>query len=315
MIIHFVLPTETWESIAQEIQLENPQYLKEYHNQHCGRGEQILEGLSPGKKLLIPGINQVKEYNSRNDAPFKSPEQNPKITFKPENLAAQYKVNITEHTQTENGRNEKHGLSYIMNLTWLEKISDHHVFSLTKTQFSTGKEGKMEHLAKESALVLNPFLITTNLEGEILRVSLSKEVLENFPETKNKLLDLFPDQYALKYIVELEFIISEPSVLDQRMKEDLLMRTFFAPIRNPFNNGKSQYSVLWTDENIPLNIIQKVKPGENDGEIRLLQHAEPPMDYSGEYTVDLKTGFIKKVHITYYNSLYGVKNNTSISIE
>lgn len=49
MIIHFILSGETLESISEEINLENPRYLKEFHNQHCAREDAIHEKLIPGK--------------------------------------------------------------------------------------------------------------------------------------------------------------------------------------------------------------------------------------------------------------------------
>ncbi|MFC3161051.1 hypothetical protein ACFOEQ_23795 [Chryseobacterium arachidis] len=70
MMVHFILFGETLESISEEIHLENPKYLKEFHNRHCAKGDLIDHQLVPGKKLFIPDTDTVKRYNSRNDAPL-----------------------------------------------------------------------------------------------------------------------------------------------------------------------------------------------------------------------------------------------------
>jgi hypothetical protein len=51
MTVHFILSGETLESIAEEINLENPKYLKEFHNAHCAREDFIYDDLVPRKNF------------------------------------------------------------------------------------------------------------------------------------------------------------------------------------------------------------------------------------------------------------------------
>lgn len=58
MIVHFILSGETLESISEEINLENPVYLKEFHNTYCAREDFIQDTLIPGKKTTDSGFQQ-----------------------------------------------------------------------------------------------------------------------------------------------------------------------------------------------------------------------------------------------------------------
>ncbi|WP_292010902.1 hypothetical protein [Chryseobacterium sp.] len=314
MIPHFVLPGETLESISEEIQLENPQYLKEYHNQHCARQERIEEELIPGHRLIMPGIDKVREFNNRNDAPFKSLEKNPVLKFNPENLHTQYKVEIKENQQGEGIKNVSQTISYTVTLQWYEANKQEHLFHCTREGF-VSNEGKMGNLARKCVEVLNPLLIKTDLKGEILNVALRPEILENFRETKRDLLDKFPDQYAERYIEELEYVINNAALFDERMKTDLFIKTYFGPLRSKFENGISVFSKDIGEENVSLEVIQKADKTDSGEKINLLQKANleiPEVDYKGNYVLSSSDGIIEKAEIQYDISLYGVKYVTRI---
>lgn len=96
-MIHFILPGDTLENIAEKIGLENPVYLKEFHNQHCLKEDFIVDDLIPGKKLVLPDLAKIKAYNDKNDAPFKSPELNPKLRLIQLVLMKNLKLQLKNH--------------------------------------------------------------------------------------------------------------------------------------------------------------------------------------------------------------------------
>jgi hypothetical protein len=316
MIIHFILHGETLESIAEEIKLENPKYLKEYHNQRCAREDYIDEELIPRKKLLIPNISEIQKYNQKNDAPFKSPEQNPVIVFKPEDLDKKYSVGIVEKIQK--GENTfDHPVFYNVSLKWIKYEENRHIFHFSKLSFYNRKDSIMADLAEECIKSINPLEISTNSKGEVINVSVPKETLENFNEIKDRLLGLYPGEYSKMYIEEFEYAVLNQEIFSQRMKEDLFIKIWFAPFRNKFTDGKSYYQIKVTDENIPVTVIQKVETGENESEIILVQKnqsSESEM-FTGKYILDKETGLIKNSYIDFEISHNSVKNTTRFLIE
>ncbi len=316
MTIHFILSGETLESISEEIHLENPKYLKEFHNAHCAREDMIHEELVPGKKLMIPDLTKIREYNSRNDAPFKNPKLNPEIPFHPENFSRIFSV-VSKETE-DNGLEEKSNtLTYTVSLKWLRKEGDYHFFQMFKNNFSEGNGSMMADLAAESMRSLNPVEVKTDLKGRVLSISLPEETLRNFGKIKERLTDLFPDSYAKIYLDEFETAVLDRSLFGSRMKEDVFIKTYFAAIRNGFKNGKSFLTQSIGEENISVDIQQKVESPDYDQEMILLQSLAPLEEnksFTGKYTLYSDSGMIKAIEIHYTISLFGVKNKSFFTL-
>ncbi|WP_066764724.1 MULTISPECIES: hypothetical protein [unclassified Chryseobacterium] len=316
MMIHFILPGDTVENIAKKIRLENPVYLKEFHNQHCLKEDLIIDDLIPGKKLLLPDLAKIKEYNDKNDAPFKSPELNPKISFNPIGFNEKFKITIKESSNVEDKIVENH-FSYIASLQWIKNELGEHLFHFTKDQFSNQNEIKMESLAIESMRFLYPIEVFVNAKGEILRVALKKEILNNFNQIKEKLLDLFPDKYAKIYLEEFEYAVLNAHIFDEKMKEDWFLKNYFSSFRDPFENGKSFFE-LNLDKTL-LNVQQTVKLTDNKEEILLHQtlksKEENQDDFIGNVTVSKNDGMIRSLNLSYSYNEFSVSYSTEFSIE
>lgn len=316
MIVHFILHGETLESISEEIKLENPKYLKEYHNKRCAREDYIQDELIPRKKLLIPELKDINEYNAKNDAPFKHPKLNPILSFDPENFSKIFDVNITEATENED-KKKSNFISFTASLKWVKKDSNDHIFHLYKNNFYDQAGSKMADLATESIRSLNPIIIKTDSKGKVINISLKKETIDNFKSIKEKLLDFFPDKYAKIYIDEFEMAVLNQKLFNERMKNDSFIKTYFAPVRNEFANGKSYVEQTIGEENIPITIQQKVGDENHAQEIDILQTFRSPdqnIDYNGKYTLFSENGLIKNIEFKYTIFQYGIKNVTSLKI-
>lgn len=320
MIIHFIISGETLESIAEEIHLENPEYLKEYHNRYCAKEDYIYDQLIPRKKLLIPEMDKIQEYNSRNDAPFKKTVLNPELTFAPEHTERKYRVTITETHEKEKGDSKSNNIEYSVTLQWVKKDLDSHTFHLSKEDFYTENDSKMSSLAIECIQSLNPFQITTDSNGEILTISLLPEVIKNFGKAKERLLDLFPDPYAARYIEDFEYVLSNQKLFEERMKQDTFLRIYFSGLRNEFKNGKSYFRQLITHEDVPLTIRQMIEDEDYTDEVDLLlnlskSETQDPVEYDGTYTVATEDGIIKRAWIKYSIFRFGEKYTTRIAVD
>lgn len=316
MIVHFILSGETLESISEEINLENPKYLKEFHNAHCAKEDIIHDKLIPRKKLLIPDHKTVKEYNSRNDAPFKDSKLNPELPFKPENFSKIFSVINKEIEETE-FEQKSNVLLYTVSLKWIGKEENFHIFQLFKNNFSDQQGSMMSDLASECIRSLNPIVIKTDEKGGVINVSLKEETIYNFKDNKERLADLFPDQYAKIYLDEFELAVLDKNMFDRRMREDIFIKTYFADLRNGFKNGKSLIKQTIGEENIPIEVLQKVMDKQYIDEIVLQQNNQPKngIDFNGKYVVNMKTGLVKELEIKHIISQYGVKNTTFLTIQ
>ena len=317
MVVHFILSGETLESISEEINLENPIYLKEFHNTHCAREDFIYDQLIPRKKLLIPDANKIREYNSRNDAPFKHPKLNPEIPFNPENFSKIYTVTNKEVEENEL-KKTVNVLSYTVSVKWMRREGTFHIFHLFKNNFSDEKGSMMADLASQSIRLLNPIEVKTDHKGKVVQIGLKQETIENFGKIKEKLIDLFPDQYAEIYINEFEFAVLNKNLFDKRMKEDIFIKAYFSDLRNNFVNGKSYLEQSIGEENIHINLQQKVESTEYDKEIILQQTingAEEDKNFTGKYTLYTETGMVKEIQTEYFISRYGVKNSSFFNVK
>ncbi|MCD0480178.1 hypothetical protein LPB90_17210 [Chryseobacterium sp. LC2016-29] len=316
MMIHFILPGDTLENIAEKIGLENSVYLKEFHNQYCLKEDFIDDDLIPGKKLLLPDFTKIKAYNDKNDAPFKSLELNPKIVFNPIGFNEKFKIAIKESSYA-GGKVVENQFSYIASLQWIKNELGEHLFHFTKDQFSNQNETKMESLAIESIRPLYPIEVFVNAKGEILRVALKKEILNNFNQIKEKLLDLFPDKYAKIYLEEFEYTVLNAHVFDEKMKEDWFLKNYFSSFRNPFENGKSFFE-LNLDKTL-LNVQQTAKLTDNKEEILLHQtlksKEENQNDFTVNVTVSKNDGMIRSLNLSYSYNEFSALNISEFSIE
>lgn len=316
MIVHFILSGETLESISEEIHLENPKYLKEFHNLHCAKEDIIHDKLIPRKKLLIPDSKTIKEYNSRNDAPFKDPKLNPELPFKPENFSQIFSVTNTEIEETELDK-KNNILLYTVSLKWVAKEENFHVFHLFKNNFSTEHGSMMNDIAAASIRTLNPIVVKTNEKGEVMNVGLKEETIASFGSIRENLSDLFPDKYAKIYLDEFEFAVLDKKLFDQRMKEDIFIKTYFSFLRNGFKNGKSFIKQTIGEDNIPIEVIQRVEDEKYTNEITLQHNIQPQpgIDFHGKYVVSTETGMVKNIEIKYFISQYGVKSTNFFSVK
>lgn len=316
MMIHFILPGDTLENIAEKIKLENPVYVKEFHNTYCRHEDFIEKELVPGKKLLLPDLKKINDYNARNDAPFKSLERNPEIIFDPVGFSNDFKVKIKESTN-DGGKIIENGFSYVASLQWIKNEFNEHLFHFSKDQFSNLHDTKMSYLAVESMNCLGSVEVYVNSKGELVRTSVKKQILNNLNEIMAKLYDLFPDKYAAIYLEEFKYVVQNPVLFDQKMKQDYFLKTYFSSFRNPFRNGKSFFEINFNSDSLPIQ--QTVNSLENQSEISLVQSladdTQNDLSFTGNLTVSKDNGLVKNMNVCQSYKQYDIKYTTDFSLE
>lgn len=316
MMIHFILPGDTLENIAEKIKLENPVYVKEFHNTYCRHEDYIEKELVPGKKLLLPDLKKINDYNARNDAPFKSLERNPEIIFDPVGFSNDFKVKIKESTN-DGGKIIENGFSYVASLQWIKSEFNEHLFHFSKDQFSNLHDTKMSYLAVESMNCLGSVEVYVNSKGELVRTAVKKQILDDLNEIMAKLYDLFPDKYAAIYLEEFKYVVQNPVLFDQKMKQDYFLKTYFSSFRNPFRNGKSFFEINFNSDSLPIQ--QTVNSLENQSEISLVQSladdTQNDLSFTGNLTVSKDNGLIKNMNVCQSYKQYDIKYTTDFSLE
>lgn len=307
MNIHFILPGETLEIISKKIKLENPVYLKEFHNSHCVPYDFIQDDLLPGRKLLIPDLNKVSFYNSKNDAPHKLANRNPKISFNPENLKKSYKVSVIQTSETD-GKKKISKFSYKIHLEWKGKAENIHYFNFSKTEINEQNQTKMSTLAAACTQSINPIQLAVSEQGNLLEAKLSDEVKRKFHNIKVSLEDQFPDEFAKIYLDKFEFSIASPQIFNDKMNGDWFLKTYFAQFRKHFINGRSEYPMAISY--LPLTLLQE---GFQDDHIVLnsaLKTQEEQIRFTSEYHLDGENGIIQNYRYTLVEKEFGTLYTT-----
>ncbi|KQT16984.1 hypothetical protein ASG31_11505 [Chryseobacterium sp. Leaf404] len=302
MNIHFILPGETLEIISKKIKLENPVYLKEFHNSHCTPYDFIQDDLLPGRKLLIPDLNKVNFYNSRNDAPHKLANRNPKLSFNPENLKKKYRVSVIQTSETD-GKKKISQFSYNIHLEWTGKVENIHYFNFSKTEINEQNQTKMSALAAAFAQSVNPIELAVSETGNLLEAKLNDEVKRKFHEIKSGLEDQFPDEFAKIYLDKFEFSIANHQIFNDKMKGDWFLKTYFAQFRKTFVNGQSEYPMAVSC--LPLTLVQE---GFEDDHIVLrsaLKNQEDETQFTSEYHLYTENGIIQYYRYTLAETEFG----------
>lgn len=316
-MFHYIKNGDTLATLATEIGLENPVYLKQYNNAQCLPEDLITEELEPGKRVLLPKLNEIEHYNAFKDAPFRLPKANPGLEWKAAPANRNYHLKISNSIDgLETGSFQYH------NQLQLRKSGhDYRLLSWFRKDYQFDKTTKMSELAKACSEAINPLLITIDNKGGLQEISMDKAVLEKWPEIQAALCDAFPDTYARDYIEDLAYVVQQPHLVNRRMRQDPFIKTYFAPFRVPFDKGSSFFSLQLSPATLPLRIKQVVAGMEYTDKIPLVQSIDSNeindqgCYYEGKYLLDAEDGSIcsAAVHARMYHHYRELE--TSIKLE
>lgn len=304
-MFHYIKNGDTLATLATEIGLENPVYLKEYNNAQCLPSDLIAEELEPGKRVLLPKLNEIERYNALKDAPFRLPKANPGLEWKADLANRNYQVKVRNSTDGQ----ETGSFKYSNQLQLRRSGSAEQQLNWFRKDYHFDKTGKMSQLAKACSEAINPLLITIDNKGGLQEISTDKAVLERWPEIHAALCDAFPDPYARDYIEDMGYVLQQPQLINRRMRTDPFIRIYFAPFRAVFDKGRSFFSVNLVPDAAPLQVQQSVVTMDYTDAIPLKQSLpdglsnEQSAFYEGKYLVDAADGSIRSaaVHTRIYH--------------
>ncbi|AZB24770.1 hypothetical protein EG339_09270 [Chryseobacterium bernardetii] len=246
MITYMTLPGDTLEKIASDLKVENPNYLKDFHNKHCAVYDRLADPvkMSPGTLLLIPFGDEIiklnQEINKNGDSLYYHPPHG-KIPFSIPLLSGVY--TITQQ-KLEDGVVQNHYL-YQTELKYLRAEHDDHFFSLQifgSHKNGAESESKISSLSKACAAILFPVEIRVNKTGKITET----RFLQSETTIKNELDALkkyFTDDLSAAYIDHLKRITEDHHQISKSIKNTLPVQFLFGSFyRAKYKN--------WTDSDI-----------------------------------------------------------------
>lgn len=302
MITYITLPNDSLEKISSELKIENPIYLREFHNIHCAKHERFFGDLRTGQSLLLPFGNEIKELNKKinenGDSLYYNPPQG-KIPFPIDLLKGKYTINhqkfLNDALLTD--------YEYQIELNYIQFDDAEHIFSLQMYDFK--KEGiesdtKMSSLAKACVEILYPLQIVINKDAEIKDIRLTSPVnlIKDHLET---LKSYFTDEYSISYINQMNWVAENKKVLLESLKNTLpvhfLTGAFYRAIYRDWADSQTYHDfVPWITNASPIRfeLQNTIQPKENGAVLKIIQRGRSldnrSMDqlYSKSFIFDTK---------------------------
>lgn len=320
MLNRIILPEDTLESIAREINLENPDFILQFHNSQCAKEDVIQNQLVPWKKLHIPGKDMIEKVNAEVFQELEKPQYNPDLKFSPTLLDGNFRTIILESSTNPQMKKDIVKIIYEISLKYKETRNNLHIIEYSKSKFRGSHEGILSDLALKCLEKISPLLIFLNEKGYVEKIEIKQEVIEDFPKIKNEILNYFTGEIAESYVENFEIVVKNSSLFSKKMKEDLFIRTYFAPVRNKFYRGKSSARIPF-GQNEEWEIIQK--PEEYSEEtLKIKQilanstvHDENYKNYEGYYSFNPKTFLIEECEIIFQQNFRVLEKETKIHIK
>ncbi len=280
-MVYRLFPGQTLAGLCEELRIENPEYLLDFHNRHCPAAERSEGNLIGGTRFFIPTAEEVAEINRNireNNESFYDFPADGRFPWNYPGWEGMYHISRTCYfnddiagTYEQDIRLDfegvRHGLyHYLLTASDFRKNGD-----LSDSKISTLAGMCMENLY--------PVRMMVTPQGKIHKAALtgSPELLVSGWEAIEQ---HFEDHYALNYIGTLKKMAEDPDVISGRFSCTLLSSLLFGPfyeMKLEDWTGSPAYRAFypWIAEAQPVcfelrnTLLPKEHPG--DGFIRIRQ--------------------------------------------
>ncbi|AZA92343.1 Uncharacterised protein [Chryseobacterium nakagawai] len=289
MITYMTLPDDTLEKLASDLKVENPTYLKDFHNKHCAVYDKLAEPvkIKPGTLLLIPFGEEIhklnQEINKNGDSLYYHPPHG-KIPFPIPLLSGVYTV---IHQKLENGTIQN-SYSYQIELKYLRAEQDDHSFSLHI--FGSHKNGaesdnKISSLSKACAAILFPVEIKIGKTGNVTET----KFLHSGTVINNELDDLkkyFTDDLSASYIEQVKKVSEDHNQILRNTKQTLPVQFLFgsfyrAKYKDWTDSDLYHEFIPWLPNAAPIRfeLYNRIFPKDRDNDIIKIKQFGKSCDY------------------------------------
>lgn len=289
MITYMTLPDDTLEKIASNLKVENPTYLRDFHNKHCAVNDRLAEPvkMKPGMLLLIPFGDEIlrlnQEINKNGDSLYYHPPHG-KIPYSIPLLSGVYAIT---HQKLENGIIQNK-YSYQIELKYLRAEQDDHFFSLQifgSHKNGTESDSKMSSLSKASAAILFPVEIRVDKTGKITDIKFfhSQTVIKNELDALKK---YFTDDLSASYINHLKKTTEDHHQILKNIRNTLsvqfLFGSFYRAKYNDWTDSEVYHEFIpWLSTASPIRfeLYNRISQKDKDNDILKIKQFGNSCDY------------------------------------
>ena len=241
MIIYYTQLGQSLSDLCNEIQLENPEYLRDYHNQNCSLSERFEGDIVQGMKIYIPSSSEILELNKKirgNNQSFYDFPANGKFPFDFKFWEGTYQ--IIQTTYSDDTVLAKYENKVRLDLEGIKDGYYHFLFSAFDFRKNEDiSDSKVDTLAKMCIEVIYTIRYIIDPEGKLIGIVLTRKT-EDIVSELDSIKNFFPDQYSSDYIEKMKGIIENPEIISQKFKNTLFNSFMFGNFyRIPLGNWTS----------------------------------------------------------------------------
>ncbi|BAP30511.1 uncharacterized protein CHSO_1474 [Chryseobacterium sp. StRB126] len=228
MIIYYVKEGQSLVDLCHEVQVENPEYLRDYHHQNCSLSERFEDEIVPGMKLYIPSSKETREINKKireeNKSLYDFPARG-RFPFDFKLLEGTYQ--ITQTAYSDDIIIAKYENKVRLDFEGIKNSHYHFLFSVFDFRKNEDvPDSKAGILAKMSIEVFYPIQYIIDVDGKIVDIVLTKKT-EDLLSELDSIKNFIPDPYSSDYIEKMKDIAGNPELIFQKFKNSLLSSFMF----------------------------------------------------------------------------------------
>lgn len=232
MIIYFIKSGETVETIAKDLNIENPKYLREYHNAHCNILDRILENGSVrfSQRFCIPSAKEIEDINvliRKRGESLRYLLPKGKFPFNVQLISGEYSI---KQTEIENGVS-KSEYAYRIDLQYIKKENDQHHFHFSVTDWEKDGEepdDKINSLASDIAKIIYPVTLIVDEAGNFVAAQPKNDENEIITQLEGLKKYHYGSLAALQ-IDRMKDRVTDPQVIEHSLKKIMALQFLFIP--------------------------------------------------------------------------------------
>ncbi|MGE8552858.1 MAG: hypothetical protein ACN6OB_02840 [Chryseobacterium jejuense] len=228
MIIYYVKEGQSLVDLCHEVQLENSEYLRDYHHQNCSLSERFENEIVAGMKLYIPSSKEIREINKKireeNNSLYDFPAKG-RFPFDFKLWDGVYQITQTAYsddiilTKYENKvRLDFEGIK-----------NGHYYFLFSAFDFRKNEDAsdsKAGILAKMCIEIVYPIQYIIDLDGKIVDIVLTKKT-EDILSELDSIKNFFPDPFSSDYVEKMKENVESSEIISRKFKNTLFSSFMF----------------------------------------------------------------------------------------
>lgn len=228
MMIYYTREGQSLIDLCDELQIENPEYLRKYHQKNYFLPEQPDSILVSGMKVYIPSSPEIRKINGEiryeNKSLYDFPV-NGKYPFDFRLCKGSY--HMSQVMYSDDTPVAKYESNISLDFEGVEKGFYHFHFSVYDfIKNDVPSETKAAALTEMCMKSIYPLEYIVTPDGQLIDVKLTKKVGGILSELE-VVKDFFPDQYSSDYIENIRSIVRSPEIISQRYKNTLFSSFMF----------------------------------------------------------------------------------------